>query len=284
MPAAALDRLRTSSTGAPSATGCFGNTADTSRPTISRISSPRSISAAGRVATVRPSRSTVMRSASAADLLEAVGDVNHADLLLAQARDDVEQPFDFAFGERRGRLVHQHDPGAAADGLRNLDDLLLGHAQGVDRALRIDRRADPGEHRRRGLAPALPVNRPPGAARLQRQRDVLRHRQVGEERGLLVDRRDAQGAGGGGVDVRHVPARDAERSRVCPLGAGDDLDERRLARPVLPDERVDLAGPDVEGHPLQGADGAERLGDGEGLEQRGHGRGGFYNPGGQWRV
>ena len=48
MPAAALDRLRTSSTAAPSATGCFGNTADTSRPTISRISSPRSISAAGQ--------------------------------------------------------------------------------------------------------------------------------------------------------------------------------------------------------------------------------------------
>ena len=56
----------TSSTTSPIGTARLGKTADSSRPTIMRISSARSTSAIGRVPTSAPSRSTVTRSATAA--------------------------------------------------------------------------------------------------------------------------------------------------------------------------------------------------------------------------
>ena len=59
----------------------------------------------------------------------------------------------------------------------------------------VDRRADPIEEPLRPLAPLAPADPPPVAARLQPQGDVLGHRQVGEERRLLIDGRDPQRLG-----------------------------------------------------------------------------------------
>ena len=95
--------------------------------------------------------------------------------------------------------------------------------------------------RARGGAPASPraATVPP----LDRERDVLGHRQVREERRLLVDRGDAErargrpGRAGGG---RGPECRASRRRR---LRAGDDPDQRRLAGAVLADEGVHLAGP-----------------------------------------
>ena len=50
-------------------------------------------------------------------------------------------------GQRRRRLVHQEDAGVGADGLGDLDELLLGQAERVDRALDVDRGAQPLEQR-----------------------------------------------------------------------------------------------------------------------------------------
>ncbi len=58
------ERPRTSSTTLPGATGTLGNTADSSRPTIMRINSPRETSSIRRVPTKIPSRSAVTRSAT----------------------------------------------------------------------------------------------------------------------------------------------------------------------------------------------------------------------------
>ena len=63
-PASRDDRPSTSSTGTPMATSRFGKTEATSRPTISLISAAASTAAMAWVPTVRPSRSTVTRSAS----------------------------------------------------------------------------------------------------------------------------------------------------------------------------------------------------------------------------
>ena len=46
--------------------------------------------------------------------------------------------------------------------------------------------------RRARVAPLAPADPPPGARRLQAERDVLGDRQVGEERRLLVDRGDPE--------------------------------------------------------------------------------------------
>ena len=60
--------------------------------------------------------------------------------------------------------------------------------------------------------------------------------------------------------------------RIGRDGAGDDLDEGRLARAVLADQRVHLAGAQVERDALQRADAGERLRDAGGLKKQ-HGSG-----------
>ena len=62
-PPAAQPRSRSSSTTSPGVTAFLGNTADSSRPTMSWISSVRLTSDIARVPMVWPSRSTVTRSA-----------------------------------------------------------------------------------------------------------------------------------------------------------------------------------------------------------------------------
>ena len=52
------------------------------------------------------------------------------------------------------------------------------------------------------------------------------------------------------------------------MGAGDHLDQRRLARAVFADQGVDFAGPQVERDPLQGLHAGKRLADPGQLEQR----------------
>ena len=118
--------------------------------------------------------------------------------------------------------------------LGDLDDLLLGHAERLDQARRIDRGADPAEQLRRPALPCRPVEPPPGAAGFERHRDVLCDRQVGEERRLLVDGGDAERAGAAWIDRRHDVAVDDELAVIWRLGAGDDLDEGGFPAPFSP--------------------------------------------------
>ena len=78
-PALWHPRSRTSRTTSPGSTNVLGKTADSSRPTIIRISSPRDTSAISRVPTSTPSRKAVTRSATLWQLFEAMGDVDDAD-------------------------------------------------------------------------------------------------------------------------------------------------------------------------------------------------------------
>ncbi len=90
---------------------------------------------------------------------------------------------------------------------------------------------------------------------------VLRHAQVGEQPRLLVDDGDAQGARlGRPVDESRRPVEE-DGPGVGLVDAGKDLDERALARPVLADQRVDLAGAQVQRHVGQGRRGPEPLAD-----------------------
>ena len=65
-----------------------------------------------------------------------------------------------------------------------------------------------------------------------------------------------------GIHLGDDAAVDDELAAIGGFGAGDDLDEGRLAGAVFPDERVHLARTEVEGHALEGADAGERFGDG----------------------
>ena len=64
----------------------------------------------------------------------------------------------------------------------------------------------------------------------------------------------------GGEVGRHLAARDAlpaDLALLRPIEAVDDIEHRRLAGPVRPDDRADLARPDVEADLGQGAHAAE---------------------------
>ena len=101
--------------------------------------------------------------------------------------------------------------------------------------------------------------RPQRAERLAAHEDVLRDRQVGEERRLLVDHRDAGVPGVGGAVEADGLAVEQHVARVGAVHAGEHLDERRLAGAVLARERVRLAGAQRERDVPRSAHGAEGL-------------------------
>ena len=97
MPAARFEMPRISSAGFPIVTARFGNTEEISRPTIMRISS----AAIELVGAMRGDRLSVAKHGDpigdGEDLLEAVRDVDHADAVAAEQRDDTEQALHLTF-------------------------------------------------------------------------------------------------------------------------------------------------------------------------------------------
>jgi hypothetical protein len=91
--------------------------------------------------------------------------------------------------------------------------------------------------------------------------DVLGDRQVGEQPRLLLDDGDAASPRVGRPADRHGLTVDDDRAAIGFVDAGQDLDERALAGPVLADEGVRFAGEQVERDILDGERRAEPLRD-----------------------
>ena len=79
--------------------------------------------------------------------------------------------------------------------------------------------------------------------------DVRGHRQVREEAQLLMDDRDATASRLGRGAERDGLAADEDSPASGATGPGEDLDERALARSVLPHEPMDGPGPIRGSHP-----------------------------------
>src|SRR5207248_1116527 len=89
--------------------------------------------------------------------------------------------------------------------------------------------------------------------------DVLRDAQVGEERRLLEDDRDPGGLRLLRIVEDRLLAVEDHPAGLGAVDAGEDLDERRLAGPVLTDEAVYLAGEERDVAVLERMHGAEAL-------------------------
>ncbi len=126
--------------------------------------------------------------------------------------------------------------------------------------LRSRKRSPRGSQRGPGhLAPGVEVGRRP---------------EVVEEREVLVDGLDAQGARlRRRVDGDRAPVH-LDDAVVESVDAADALDERRLARAVVAEQREDLAAMDLQVHVLQRQDRAEALGRAADSDRRGRRRGG----------
>ena len=201
--------------------------------------------------------------------------------LLEPVRDEQHRG---ALGAQRARSTSKSRSTSAADSAAVGSSITITRAS-RDSALPISTTCWSAMDRPRairagssGTPSRLKISRPPrraspagrSAARPQRlapDEHVLRHGEVGEQRRLLVDDGDAGRPGRGRAVQRDLPAGHVERPAVRLVHPGEDLDERRLARAVLADQRVHLAGAQLDRAVDQGADRAERLG---GVPQREH--------------
>ena len=177
--------------------------------------------------------------------------------LVAEVFDQLEELHDLVRGQRRRRLVHDEHANIQRNRLGDLDRLLGGKRQPARRAAHVEGDAEGGEDLL-GLTEHLP---PIGdrAAALMADEDVFGHVEIGEEERLLVDRGDAVALRLGRAADRDRLAGQEDLATVRLIDAGHDLDQRRLARAVLAEKRVHLAG--VKGQ----RDRLERLGRGKTL-------------------
>ena len=231
---------------------------------------------------------TVTVSQIVEHLVEAVRDEQHGRAVLLQRAHDGEQPLDLGPGERGGRLVHDQHARVEAQRLGDLDDLLVGDREAAHRALGIEADAEAVEQALDLAVHGAAVDPLEAAQRVEAHDDVLRDAEVGEQRRLLVDDRDARVARRvGGVEV-DLGAVDEHRAGVAPDDAAEHLHERRLAGAVLADQRAHLAGPEAEVGVAQRADGAVGLRGVAQLDDRGgalaHERAGQPKAGALWSI
>ncbi len=218
--------------------------------------------------------------AEGGDLLQMVGDEDDADAVLAERPDDPEELGHLFGGEHGGRLVHDQDAGVEGERLGDLDHLEPGDAQFAHPGARCYVHAHPVEQFGGGPLHRLAVDEAE-AAGLAAEKDVLGDAQVRYEVELLVDGCDAVPLGVLRAVDAHGLAADEDAARVRTVGAGEHLDECRLARAVLAEQGVHLAGAQIE------IDAVERDHAGEGLahalhaEQFEGGRG--WRGRGRWR-
>ena len=204
--------------------------------------------------------------ADAAQLRHAVADIHHAHALGLQPLDDLEQLVDLPLGQRRRGFVQHQDLGVEADGLGDLDHLLLGHAQlahhgvgvQVDAQIVQDLFGFAVHHRVIDKDAALV--RPP-------DKNVVGHAQMAAHVQLLHDDGDAELMRfGDRVDV-DLFALDKDLALVGVVYAGQNLHQRRLACAVFPHKAKDLALVDVQVDLVQRLDAGETFADAFHAEQ-----------------
>ena len=143
-------------------------------------------------------------------------------------------------GQRGGRFVHDQELGVGDDGAADRDELSARDRQFGNRSVEVQRDVQLLQRASSGSPDGAPVDRPHAAA-VKPDSDVLGDRQVREQRQVLVDHLDAEAAALNRVEMRiGVSFDDDPASGVGADDAGDDLDHRRLAGSIAPDEAMDL--------------------------------------------
>ena len=121
-----------------------------------------------------------------------MGDVDHRHAVCPQLAHDAKQVVGVLLRERRRWLVENEHARFRAQCARDLDELLLRHAELSGIRLRIDARANLREKLRGTTMTLSPINPARRVGALRAERDVLGDRQLGEQRWLLIDGRDAE--------------------------------------------------------------------------------------------
>ena len=197
------------------------------------------------VATTRPPRSTVMRSETSEHLVQLVRDEDDRAAVGRHRAQRLEQRARLLRGQHRGRLVEDQHARVAVERLEDLDALLLADRELPDARARIDGQAE--------LLAELGDTRSSAArsgtsrrVALVAERDVLGDRERLDEAEVLVHHPHAARERVARRAQLHGLAVQLERPLVRAVEARDDVRERALARAVLAEQRVHLAGVDLE--------------------------------------
>ena len=232
----------TSSTTSPISAGVLGNRSPTSRPTIRSTIASTSVSAMASVEMYSPSRITVTVSQSANTSskrweMKTRARPSSRRLRATAKSRSTSTPLRAAVGSSMTSRLASSEMALAIS-------MICWSAIERPRAGRRGSMRTPSRAKSDSASAYIAARsmRPAAAVRLAAHEDVLGDRQVGEERGLLVDHRDAGGLGGGGRGEVDVRAAEPEDAGVALVDAGHDLDQRRLAGAVLADQGVDGAG------------------------------------------
>ena len=183
---------------------------------------------------------------------QPVGDEQDRDPLRDQAPQRVEEALQLGAGEDRRRLVEDQEPRVADEGTRDLDQLPFG--DGKLRGLRVQVELAQAKLRQDPARPVplgSPVDQAAGDTELLAEEDVVDHAHVRQHGELLVDGGDPRVERRMRRSRRERLAVEYEPSGIGWLHAGDDRDERRLARTVPADETVHHSGPAAQAHAAQ---------------------------------
>ena len=202
-------------------------------------------------------------------LLHPVRDEDDGGALRAQPVEQRAEPLHVVAGEGRGGLVQQQQLRLARDGAGDLDFLLRRQRQRSHLGVRVDIvEAEVGEGAPHVLLRFAPPDVPARAGRLIGQQHVLHDREVADQRNLLIGSLNAEPMG--------IPRRmdvcgaleQGDLAGVRPAETAQDLDQRRLARAVLAEERMDLAARNGERDVVERDGRAECLAQAVGFDRR----------------
>src|SRR5690606_10509929 len=135
--------------------------------------------------------------ADAADLLQAVGDVDDGDSLGGESGDDPEEVVDLVGVQGGGRFVHHDEPYVVGQRPRHGHDLLLCGGEFAHQAGGVDLRVPQAREQVRGRGAGGPAaDDEAGGRGFVPEVDVLGDRHVFHQVEFLVDGGDAQLHGG----------------------------------------------------------------------------------------
>ncbi len=187
--------------------------------------------------------------------MQLVADVEDRAAALAELAQRLEQQRHLLRGQHAGRLVHDQELRLQQQRTYDLDALALADRERGYDAVRVELQPvlvhDP-----RDLVGQLPAAMRPVHA----ERDVLEHRQRLEQREVLEHHANAHRARAPGAGDRDGCAVADDFAGVGLHDPVDHLDQRRLARAVLAEQRVNLPRGHLEADPVVRENAGESLG------------------------
>ena len=191
------------------------------------------------------------------DQSHVVVDQQHARaVLVADRADDRRERGHLRLGKPRRRLVHQHEARLGRERARHAEPPLVALRERRRRRVGVGGEAEQVQQ----LAGALRRTARRDADAERRHLHVLADGQRAERAAVLERAREPVPAAAVRRPARDVASLQLDRAGGRPVEAAEQIDERRLARSVRPDQTDDLTPPELE------RDVAERL---HALEQTG---------------